>query len=68
MNALMQRDRLEKVLWDVSLALKHDDGTLLHEAGGVELRSPPALLKTQMLRSGDFAGGRVILINRDKRN
>lgn len=34
MNALMQRDRLEKVLWDVSLALKHDDGTLLHEAGG----------------------------------
>lgn len=34
MNALMQRDRLEEVLWDVSLALKHDDGTLLHGAGG----------------------------------
>ena len=34
MNALTQRDRLEEVLWDVSSALKYDDGTLLHEAGG----------------------------------
>ena len=40
MNALMQRDRLEKVLWDVSLALKHDDGTLLHEAGGGRVAKP----------------------------
>ena len=55
MNALRQPGRVEEVLSNISSALKHDDGVLLHEAGHDTPHSP--LFKTQMLRPEDSLKG-----------
>ena len=40
MNVTMQAGQFGEVFWDVSLALKRDDGVLLHEALEVRLLNP----------------------------